>query len=97
MAEAIWERLGIGKILREVCKRHGYGIPYEWAVFAMTANQLCAPRSKLGVWDRCLPRVYLPSCRGLKLDHFYEAMDVLHAHIGEDEETVFDHTVNLWF
>jgi hypothetical protein len=44
----------------------------------MTANRLCSPESKLGVWDRWLDTVYLPSCEGLKLRHMYEAMDLLY-------------------
>jgi len=53
---------------------------YERALLAMVANRLCEPESKLGVWDRWLEKVYMPSCRGLKLAQMYEAMDVLHEH-----------------
>ncbi len=69
---------------------------YERALFAMTANRLCEPESKLGVWDRWLETVYLPSCGALQLRHMYEAMDMLHQHCAEVEETVFFHTANLF-
>jgi hypothetical protein len=62
----------------------------------MVANRLCEPDSKLGVWDRWLSKVYLPSCKGLKLNHMYEAMDLLHAHADEVEKTVFFQTANLF-
>jgi transposase len=62
----------------------------------MTANRLCSPESKLGVWDRWLDTVYLPSCQGLKLRHMYEAMDMLYSHAAEVEETVFFHVANLF-
>ena len=78
--EALWERLGIGRTLREVAQRSGCQVPYERALLAMTANRLCEPESKLGVWDRWLEKVYLPSCQELKLAHIYEAMDMLQAH-----------------
>jgi len=53
-----------------------YKVDYERALFAMTANRLCEPDSKLRVWDRWLSKVYLPSCRHLKLDQMYEAPPV---------------------
>ena len=59
--EALWERLGIGKILREIAQQSGCQVPYERALLAMTANRLCQPESKLGVWGRWLKKVYLPS------------------------------------
>jgi transposase len=62
----------------------------------MTANRLCEPESKLGVWDRWLSKVYLPSCSDLKLKHMYEAMDLFHEHAEEIERTVFFETANLF-
>jgi len=49
----------------------------------VTAHRLCDPESKLGVWDRRLSKVYLPSCNGLKLKQMYEAMDLLYEHAAE--------------
>jgi hypothetical protein len=87
--EALWERLGIGPALRKAAKADRCKAPYERALLAMTANRLCAPESKLGVWDRWLSRVFLPSCDGLKLEQMYEAMDLLHRHCEEVERSVF--------
>ena len=63
--EALWDRLGIGPALKKVIQQYGYTVDYERALFAMTANRLCEPESKLGVWDRWLsntdyssPRAY---------------------------------------
>ena len=94
--EALWERLGLQKTLADIVKAKGVRVNYERALLAMTANRLCEPESKLGVWDRWLSKVYLPSCDGLKLDHMYEAMDLLHEHAAEVEENVFFHTANLF-
>lgn len=93
--EALWERLGIGPALRQVAAEEGCTVPYERAVLAMTANRLCEPKSKLGVWDRWLPRVHLPSCWEFELDHLYEAMDLLSRHAARVEERVFFHTADL--
>lgn len=96
VVEGLWERLGIGQIIRELCNKKGYKVPYERALLAMTANRLSEPESKLGVWDRWLDKVYLPSCKGLKLAHMYEAMDILHENMGEIEEAIFFNTANLF-
>ena len=55
--EALWERLGIGKELRDICKAKKIKVPYERALLAMVANRLCEPESKLGVWQRWLSKV----------------------------------------
>ena len=62
----------------------------------MVANRLCEPESKLGLWDRWLPTVYLPSCWELKLEQMYEAMDLLYEHAEEVEKHVFFQTANLF-
>jgi len=94
--EALWKRLGLKKTLEDVAKTAGAQIPYERALLAMVANRLCDPESKLGVWDRWLSTVYLPSCQCLKLRHMYEAMDFLHAHCEQVEKTVFFKTADLF-
>ena len=93
--EGLWERLGMGKALREVAQQSGCHAPYERALLAMTANRLCEPSSKLGVWDRWLEKVYLPSCEELKLNQMYEAMDLLQAHSERVEEAIFFQTASL--
>ena len=96
--EVLWERLGIASALKKIIKQQGYNEAYERALLAMTANRLCEPESKLGVWDRWLSKVYVPSCQGLKLDQMYEAMDFLHAHSSTVEEAVFFRTAisSIW-
>lgn len=94
--EALWERLGIGPAIRNAAATSGRTAPYERALLAMTANRLCEPESKLGVWDRWLHDVFMPSCRGLKLAQMYEAMDLLYEHCAKVEEQVFFTTANLF-
>ena len=94
--EALWKKIGLKKTLTDLAVKSGIPECYERALLAMTANRLCSPESKLGVWDRWLETVYLPSCSGLKLRHMYEAMDLLHEHAAEVEKAVFFHTANLF-
>ena len=90
----LWERLGLGKVIRTLTKKKQ--LPYDKALLAMVANRLCAPESKLGVWDRWLQTVYMPDCDGLKLRQMYEAMDILYANAEHVEEQVFNQVANLF-
>jgi transposase len=94
--EALWDKLGLKKTIADIVNAKGLRIPYERALMAMVANRLCAPDSKLGVWDRWLSTVYLPSCHNLKLQHMYEAMDLLYEHAAEVEKTIFFKTADLF-
>ena len=94
--ETLWERLGIGKLFNDICKAQKLKVPYERALLAMVANRLCEPESKLGVWDRWLEKVYMPSCGSLKLENMYEAMDLFYEHASELEEHIFFETANLF-
>ncbi len=96
VVEALWERLKIGPTLRKVMEESGGTPLHERALLAMVANRLCEPDSKLGVWDRWLQKVYVPSCSTLKLYQMYEAMDLLHWNVDEVENAVFFHIANLF-
>ena len=94
--EQMWERFGIGAVLRDIEKTKHLEVSYERALFVMVANRLCEPLSKLGLWERWLDKVYLPECREVKLRQLYQAMDVLHESIEEIEKAVFYKTANLF-
>ncbi|MEZ4579181.1 MAG: IS1634 family transposase, partial [Desulfobacterales bacterium] len=96
LIETLWKRLGLEKIFSDIANKKNLRSPYERALLAMTANRLCEPDSKLGVWDRWLSRVYLPSCQGLQLKHMYEAMDLFYDHTREIEEQIFFSVANLF-
>jgi len=65
--ETLWERLGFKRTFCDIIKKQKLRAPYERALLAMIANRLCEPESKLGVWDRWLSKVWLPSCHDIKL------------------------------
>lgn len=94
--ESLWESLGFKKVIEDITRTKKLKIPYERVLLAMTANRLCEPDSKLGVWDRWLSKVYMPSCNGLKLKNMYDAMDLLHEHVSEVEKHVFFHVADLF-
>ena len=94
--EELWKRVGLKKIFETIIRKDKLSPAYERALFAMVANRLCEPESKLGVWDRWLEKVYLPDCSQLKLKQMYRAMDLLHAHSETVEKAVFNHTADLF-
>ena len=96
VVEALWERLKLGPTLRRAMEESGGSDLHERALLAMTANRLCDPDSKLGVWDRWLQKVYLPSCSAVKLYQMYEALDLLHWNVRGVEDAVFFHIANLF-
>src|SRR5215204_6594868 len=96
-ARALWEELGIGPLLREKLQQDGGDAPHETALFAMTANRLACPASKLACYDHWLADdVYWPEAKALALEHLYRAMDVLLRHIEALEQELFFRTADLF-
>ena len=87
--EAVWQRLGIGDILRsQSSKRAGFDI--ERALFAMVANRACAPASKLYCHEQWLKEdVHISGTGELRLHHLYRAMDFLEANKDNIEQEIF--------
>ena len=96
LIEALWKRLGIGATLRQVLTPSQDAPRFERALLAMTANRLCDPQSKLGVWERWRETVYLPGAEALTKDDLYVAMDALYAQATAVEQAVFFHTADLF-
>jgi transposase len=95
-AHALWEELGIGPLLREKMQQDGCEAPHETALFAMTANRLARPASKLACYERWLAdEVYWPEAKPLALDHLYRALDFLLGHIESIEQELFFRTADL--
>src|SRR4029453_1025335 len=67
------------------------------ALFAMTANRLARPASKLACYERWLADdVYWPEAKALALEHLYRAMDFLLQHIESLEQEIFFRTADLF-
>lgn len=93
--EAVWQRLGIGDILRaQAGKKFGFDI--ERALFAMVANRACAPASKLYCHEQWLKEdVRIAGTGNLGLQHLYRAMDFLEANKDAIEQEVFYRVADL--
>src|SRR5262245_13461809 len=96
-AHALWEELGIGPLLREKMQQDGCQAPHDRALFAMTANRLARPASKLACDAHWLADdVYWPDAQGLVLEHLYRALDFLLHHIEALERELFFRTADLF-
>ena len=96
-ARSLWEELGIGPAIRACTARASLTAPHEIALFAMAANRLEDPSSKLACAERWLPDVaWLPEAAGIAVDQMYRALDFLAIWSEEIERAVFLKTADLF-
>jgi Transposase DDE domain len=89
-ARGLWEELGIGEAIRIRMDRAGLTAPHEIALFAMAAQRLDDPASKLACATRWLPDIaWLPQADGIAVDQLYRALDFLAVWSDEIERDVF--------
>src|ERR1700751_2931964 len=96
-ARSLWEELGIGPAIRRCAEQAKLTAPHETALFAMAANRLDDPVSKLACAERWLPDIaWLPDAAGLAVDQCYRALDFLAVWADEIEREVFLKTADLF-
>src|SRR5271165_2479096 len=96
-ARGLWEDLGIGAAIRRCVAEGELTAPHEAALFAMAANRLDTPCSKLACAARWLPDVaFLPDAAGLGVDQLYRALDFLAVWSDRIEREVFLQTADLF-
>jgi len=95
-ARALWEELGIGEAIRTRLTQAHLSAPHEMALFAMAAQRLDDPSSKLGCATRWLPNIaWLPEADKLAVDQLYRALDFLAVWSDEIERDVFLRSADL--
>jgi hypothetical protein len=96
-ARSLWEDLGIGAAIRRCIAEGELTAPHEAALFAMAANRLDGPGSKLACATSWLPDVaFLPDAAGLGVDQLYRALDFLAVWSDRIEREVFLKTADLF-
>src|SRR5271170_5413796 len=96
-ARGLWEDLGIGEAIRTRMARAGLTAPHATALFAMAAQRLDDPASKLACATRWLPDIaWLPEAEGLAVDQLYRALDVLAVCSEEIERDIFLKAADLF-
>jgi hypothetical protein len=96
VAKAMWGKLGIGGAIQKRVREKKLKAPHETALFAMAAQRLDRPGSKLACHERWLDRVWLPDAKDLGLYQLYRAMDLLAEHGDAIEEEVFWNSADLF-
>jgi transposase len=78
VAQSLWERLGMGAVMSRTLRKRKIEFDASLLSFAMVANRLSDPRSKLGMTSWYVG-VHLPRLLELSPDvhQFYRAMDAL--------------------
>lgn len=92
---ALWERLGLEKVLSRSLQGREFLAPVEWSLFAMVANRALAPDSKLGVEEWVRGEVALGNPQPLAVQHLYRAMDFLLEQEEAVQREVFFATADL--
>ena len=96
-ARSLWEELGVGPAIRRCAEQAKLTAPHETALFAMAANRLEDPVSKLACAERWLPDIaWLPDAAGLAVDQCYRALDFLAVWAEEIEREVFLKAADLF-
>jgi transposase len=96
-ARSLWEELGIGAAIRSCAARADLSARHEAALFAMAANRLEGPISKLACAERWLPDVaWLPDAAGLTVDQLYRSLDFLAVWADAIARDVFLRTADLF-
>jgi hypothetical protein len=93
----LWKRSGLQAAVAAAVERLDTDMPLEEALFAMVANRLLAPRSKLYCYEQWLAEeVYFPEGAGLELHHLYRAMDLLEREHEFVEARIYREVANLF-
>jgi transposase len=88
--EALWTELGLDQMVRSHARSKVTATAFERAIFAMVANRVLRPYSKLYCWEQWVrEEVYLPSAQVLSLHHLYFSMDFLEDHKEELEQEIY--------
>jgi hypothetical protein len=96
-ARTLWEDLGIGEAVRSCIAEGELIAPHEMALFAMAAQRLDDPGSKLGCATRWLPDIaWLPEAQDLTLHQFYRALDFRAVWSDQIERAVFLRAADLF-
>jgi len=67
---SLWDKQGMGDLIRRLADRRGFGFDVERASFAMALQRLCAPGSDLA-GSQWISTVECPGFDTLGLQHFY--------------------------
>lgn len=77
LLDQLWKKLGIGDAITRRLADREFRMPVERAIFAMVANRVIDPGSKLAIEDWVDREVVIPDLPTFEVQHGYRAMDFL--------------------
>ncbi len=95
LLDALWRRLGIGKVMTGMLAGTRRDVGTERVLFALVANRALAASSKLHAAGWISRRVHIDGLPETTDDACYRAMDWLHQVAPELEQQVFGQVANL--
>jgi Transposase len=89
LLDALWNRLGLGKALKELLRERQFDIPMERLLFAMVAGRILAPGSKLSLEHWVSKKAYVNDLSEVDVHNLYRTMDLLLESNEELQKKVF--------
>jgi transposase len=86
----LWCSLGLDRVFRSLAKERRFEFDLESALFAMVAQRLCAPGSKLACVRWLEEDVFMPAAEGLDEDNLYDTLSWLESVKPEAETEIAD-------
>lgn len=80
----IWDKIGLGRVLRKLMDDGEIASQFDEAIFAMVLNRLMDPNSKHYLFKQWVQTIYDESLSDIQLHHYYRALDFL----SENKETI---------
>lgn len=69
----IWDKLGLGRLLKKLMDDAEIASQYDEAIFAMVLNRLMDPGSKYRIFKRWVDTIYTEGFSEIQLQHYYRA------------------------
>ena len=91
----VWEKLGLGRLLRKIMDDSEASSQYDEAIFAMVLNRLMDPNSKHYIFKQWIDTIYAEGLSDIQLHHYYRALDFLSEQKEKIEEQLYGHLTDL--
>ncbi|MFA5552512.1 MAG: IS1634 family transposase [Trueperaceae bacterium] len=96
LLNGLWERLGIGRVLRKLAGEREFGVDVERLLFALVAQRALAPGSKLAAESWVNDVAFVDGLPVVEVQQLYRAMDFLLAAHDDIQREVFWSVKNLF-
>lgn len=91
----LWQKVGFEEFFRQRFEGRGFAFPLEEVIFALVAQRIIEPASKLACEHWIDQIAYLPELEGISVDLLYGALDELIAEQEEIRQQMFFSTTDL--